>query len=82
MVNNGAASFSERVPGTVQPSDEEHREDNYDICRAIDLTRLGVVLDRMIAKGRIHPKQSECLYNSAAMLRLLILTELNRAHNL
>lgn len=31
-----------------------HRRLNYDICTAFDMTKIGIVLDQMVAEGVIH----------------------------
>jgi hypothetical protein len=76
-----AASFAgpDRIPGE-RPTDQEHRKDNYELCRAIDLTKLGAHLEDMVKRGRMDRQLAEIFHIQASALRAAILSENNRAH--
>jgi hypothetical protein len=51
--------------------DEQHRRINFDLCTALDVTKLGVVLDRMIVAGLPSLTASEYRTMALALLTLL-----------
>lgn len=52
--------------------DEDFRRRNYDICNAIDLTKLSCVLEEMIKDGSITKKESEYYDKLGDSLRQLL----------
>jgi hypothetical protein len=50
---------------------EEHRRVNFDLCTALDLTKLGLALDRMIAHGT--PTDAATQYRTLALSFLTLL---------
>jgi hypothetical protein len=60
-----------------QPASDEHRRRNFDLCRAVNLTSLGVVLADMVDAG-MPPQQQACFYAAADALLQLMRTENNR----
>jgi hypothetical protein len=70
-------NFTNRVHLQGDPLDDAHRTRNFDLCRAVDLTSLGVVLDNLVKAGM--PKgQAELFKAQADALLQLMRTENNR----
>jgi hypothetical protein len=56
--------MSERRPIMPEPQ-ATHREINYKLCTALDMTGFGVTLDYMMASGTITKAQSQALKKQA-----------------
>lgn len=63
-----------------KPEDAQHRRFNYELCEAIDTLKLGIVLDRMVEAGKLHPRLAELYRGQAGCLLALLRSENNRAH--
>lgn len=59
---------------------ETFKRFNYDLCRAIDMTSLGIVLEKMALAGWIDPREAEIFHTQAGSLLALMRTANNRAH--
>lgn len=57
--------------------DDAARRRNFDLCQAVNLTRLGIVLDALIAAG-MPAEQAKCFKASADSLLALMRTENHR----
>ena len=60
-------------------SDNLMRRYNYDLCTAIDLTKLGIVLEKMVKSGHVTSKSAELYMDSAGSLLKLLRIENERA---
>lgn len=74
-------SRTDRICGQLI-SDQEFKRDNFDICQAINTTKLGIVLERMVKTGRLHPQMKEIFEAQGGALRAAICSENYRAHGL
>jgi hypothetical protein len=63
----------------TDPDAIRHREINFELCRAIDLTKLGIVLDTMEQAG-MHPNFVRTYRQAAEALLDLLRSENNRIH--
>jgi len=57
---------------------DQYRSRNFDLCVAINITSLGVVLDKMIEDGSLTKNQAECYKQSAHAILQLLRSENNR----
>lgn len=67
-------------PETVTMNREpgaSHLKRNYDVCRALDMLKLGIVLDDMVKAG-MPKEQAACFKEAAHALLQLLRTENNR----
>lgn len=48
--------------------DPAGRSINYRLCTALDMTKLGIVLDEMVAEHVITPEERRCFHVQAAGL--------------
>ena len=55
-----------------------HRRHNYDLCRAVDITKLGVVLDEMVSKRGLSPELASVYLAQADSLLAALRSENNR----
>ena len=62
------------------PVDDQHRRYNFDICRAIDMTKLGIVLDKMVEDGWMDSGMAKIYETQASALLAAIRAENNRCH--
>lgn len=69
--------FSGRVHLQGDPLDDAHLKRNFDLCRAVDLTKLSIVLGDLVAAG-MPQGQAECFKAGADALLQLMRTENNR----
>lgn len=60
-------------------SGELHAKRNFDLCRAVDLTSLGVVLDDMVKSEHISRLQADAFKAQAGGLLAAMLTENHRS---
>lgn len=56
-----------------------HREFNYKIHTAIDLLKLGIVLERMVEAGRLSPEMASTFEHQASGLLAAVTNENHRA---
>ncbi len=54
---------------------ELHRKRNYDICTAIDLIKLGIILEEMEQTGDLDQMKSKNFHNIASSLLYIIRKE-------
>lgn len=73
--------FNDRVPG-LEEGDTQHRQHNYELCQAIDLTKLGIILEKMVNDGKLHPQMATIYKIQGNALLAALLSENNRLHNL
>ena len=71
----------DRVSGT-KPDDDQHRHNCYELCQGINLTRLGVILEEMVNKDKLHPQLANIFKTQASALLASMLSENNRIHDL
>jgi flagellin-specific chaperone FliS len=57
---------------------ELHAQRTYDICKAVDTIKLGIVLDDMEATGHLNHELRVLYETQAFVLRKLLLSENNR----
>ena len=75
------ARFSDRVNGT-ESGDVDHRRNNYALCQCINLTSLGIVLEKMVNEDKLNPQLAVIFKIQTSALLASILSENNRIHNL
>ena len=56
---------------------DPYRQINYDLCTALDLTKMGIVLDKMVAVG-MNPQLRELYEAQTGSLLALLRSENNR----
>jgi hypothetical protein len=61
------------------PEGETHAKRNFDLCRAVDLTSLAVVLNEMVATRAISRRQADAFEAQAGGLLASLLTENDRS---
>jgi hypothetical protein len=61
------------------PDGELHAKRNFELCRAIDTTKLGIVLADMVKTGHISKRQAENFDTLASSLLATILAENHRS---
>lgn len=71
----------EKVSNVSMKEGSNHRKINYDLCTAINLTKLGIVIDDMVAAG-MNPQLAELYKTNAMSLLQLMRSENNRIHDL
>jgi hypothetical protein len=71
--------FTKRSITIGNPNDDRHARINYDLCRAIDSLKLGIVLEQMEEAG-MHPNFTEIYRKQAESLLDLLRSENNRIH--
>lgn len=62
-----------------RPLDDEFRRNNFDLCRAIDATKLAVVLQNMVSTGWLDRRDAELFFEQASVLRAQLVTANNKA---
>lgn len=67
------------MAGLEPEASAQHRRFNYQICTALDMTKLGIVLESMVAAGRMHPTVAKTFKVQASALLAAIRTENSRA---
>lgn len=70
----------ERICNVSTQTGSQYRKINYDLCTALDLTKLSIVLDKMVEAG-MHPNQAVLYKAQADALLQLMRSENNRIHN-
>jgi polyhydroxyalkanoate synthesis regulator phasin len=53
---------------------------NFEICRAVDLTNLGCVLDKMIDEGSLLKEEAKAFMDNASSLRALLVSKNNQRY--
>lgn len=71
------AYFVDRPITHGKPEDDAYARRNYDICQAVNLLKVGIVLDALVAAG-MPKEQADCFDASARALLQLMRTENNR----
>lgn len=72
-----AHRFTEKIQSV--PTDDVFAQITYDVCKAININGLSVVLDKLVEEGL--PREIADMFEmQASILRAQILTENNRAH--
>lgn len=61
------------------PDGETHAQRNLDLCRAVDMIKLAVVLNEMVATGHISRRQADAFEAQAGGLLASLLTENDRS---
>jgi hypothetical protein len=61
-------------------ADDAHRQFNFDLCRALDMTKMGIVLGKMSEIGWLDAREAELLHLQASSLLALMRTANNRAY--
>jgi hypothetical protein len=69
----------ERVCNVSSPVGLQYRKINFDLCTALDLTKLSIVLDKLVEAG-MHPNQAKLYKTQADALLQLMCSENNRIH--
>lgn len=64
---------------TTEGRDDWHRKNNYDLCTAIDLTKLGIVLERMVTSRQMSERLALIFHAQAESLLAALRSENNRA---
>jgi hypothetical protein len=62
-----------------RPDGELHAERNFQLCRAIDMTSLSVVLDDMVKTGHLSPRLADAFKAQAGGLLAVMCSENNRS---
>lgn len=70
----------ERICNVSSEDGGRYRKINYDLCTAVDLTKLSIVLDKMVEAG-MHPNQAVLYKTQASALLQLMRSENNRIHD-
>jgi hypothetical protein len=73
------ARFTDEPPCQNREPGHSFLARNYDLCRAINITSLGVVLDELVGVG-MPKEQAECIRMAAYALLQLARTENNRVY--
>ncbi len=73
-------SNPERVPCMGTPEDDLHKKRHFDICRAVNMTNLSVVLGEMVESGHLDKRMASHFKDQVGVTLALILTENNRIH--
>ena len=63
----------------MTPDGDLHAERNMDLCRAMDMTKLSIVLGAMADTGHISRRQAETFRIQASALLATMLTENHRS---
>ncbi|MHB9879144.1 hypothetical protein ACSMXM_05720 [Pacificimonas sp. ICDLI1SI03] len=71
-------AFSPETLTLNREPDDTYRKNNFDICRALNMTNMSVVLGRMVATGWLDKRVAELFHMQASSLLALILSENNR----
>lgn len=58
-----------------RPDGQLHAQRHLDICRALDMTKLGIVLDEMVKTGFLSPLQRNAFHAQAGGLLAVMLAE-------
>ena len=58
---------------------DAYRKYNYDLCKAINLTKLGVILDKMVKSGKMNEDLAVIYKAQADALLAALRSENNRA---
>lgn len=61
------------------PDGELHAQRHMDLCRAIDMTKLSIVLDEMVKTGFLSHYQREAFHSQAGGLLATMLAENHRS---
>lgn len=69
--------FTEKIVCHGDPIDDAYAQRNFKICRAVDLLKVGIVLDDMIEAG-LPRNQARAFKQAAESLLALMQTENNR----
>lgn len=59
----------------MTPDGDLHAGWHIDLCRAVDMTKLHVVLDRMVKAGHLSPRQRDAFSAQAGGLLAIMLAE-------
>lgn len=62
-----------------KPLHDAHRSNNFELCRAIDMTKLTIVLQRMVDEGWLNKRDAELFDMQAGVLRAQLCTANNHA---
>lgn len=71
--------FTDKISCQGKPADDTHRKINFELCRALDMTKMGIVLDAMVEAG-VNKQLAEIYRANASTLLALLRTENNRIH--
>jgi hypothetical protein len=74
-------AFSPECITIGRARDDHYKRFNFDLCRALDMTKLGIVLDQMVETGAIDKRMAELFHLQAGSLLALMLSENNRTFN-
>ena len=61
------------------PDGEVHAQRNFDLCRAVDMIALAVVMNEMVKTGHISRRQADAFEAQAGGLLASLLTENDRS---
>lgn len=56
-----------------------YRQYNYDLCTAVDLTKLSIILEKMVSSGHMNKQMAVLYKEQGAVLLNLLRSENNRA---
>jgi hypothetical protein len=73
--------FNQDPHQLTQTQADDRRKINYDLCTALDLTKMGIVLDKMVKAG-MHPNLAKLYKVQADALLQQLRSENNRIHGL
>ena len=59
--------------------DDQYREFRFDLCRAIDMTKVSIVLGKMVEAGVLDKRMAELFHGQASTLLALMVSENNRS---
>lgn len=65
--------------GDFKSPGDLHARRNYELCRAIDITSLHIILDTMVASKHISQRQADIFLSQAQGLLAIILSENHRS---
>ncbi|BDD79866.1 hypothetical protein [Burkholderia phage FLC9] len=80
MLHETYFNTSPTDPVKLEPGNK-HRKINFDLCTAIDLTKMSIVLDDLVAAG-MHPNLAHLYKIQADALLQQLRSENNRIHGL
>jgi hypothetical protein len=73
--------FNEEPRPWKPAAQDQHRKINFDLCTAIDLTKVSIVLDKLVEAG-MHPNLAKLYKVQADALLQQLRSENNRIHGI
>jgi hypothetical protein len=75
------AKFNDRIHGT-KSGDTDYKRNTYALCQCVDLTKLSIILEKMVNEDKLNPQIANVFMTQARVLLASMLSENNRIHDL